>query len=259
MEQQEQQIVTRSKTLPDKQLVMDTPIAMSELMKQMSSMLDEKLDTFEVKMKKTIKDEIQNQLSDVTSKVDDLQKENEMLSTELTALKQDYDVIMGGMRSLSKEVKEIRLKCIANEQYSRKKNIRVFGLPEEQGENCRAKLKNLFEELDVSVDAYKDVSNVHRIGSKNSPKPMIVAFASHDTKITVLKSRKALKGKTTSISDDLCVDLTKTLNRLKTDHRVKDAWSWDGKLYAKRKDDLRVARVHWGQTYDEMVFRDKHK
>ena len=109
--------------------------------------------------------------------------------------------------------------------------------------------------MNVSESYLNDIVSIHRIKSSSTPRPLIIAFGMHDTKMKIIRQRKMLKKSKIVMTDDLCLELGKVLNRLRNDDRVDNAWSWDSVLYAKRKSDSKIATVQWGETFDELIFK----
>ena len=48
---------------------------------------------------------------------------------------------------------------------------------------------------------------------------------------SLLMNRKKLKGSGVIVADDLCQEMIKVYNRVRNDPRVKDAWTWFGKIF----------------------------
>ena len=68
----------------------------------------------------------------------------------------------------------------------------------------------------------------------------------------VMKKRCALKGSKITINDDVCRDLYLALNRARNDDRVKDSWSWNGKIFVKDQAD-HVHQVRYGQSLADVL------
>ncbi|EDO36488.1 predicted protein [Nematostella vectensis] len=98
---------------------------------------------------------------------------------------------------------EIEDKFGKSEQYSRQKNIRIGGIPEddsEEREQTDGKVINLIKEnLGITI-LPTDICRSHRTGKKKDSKPrQIVKFTRHNTKLEVMRKRKELKQKKSSI------------------------------------------------------------
>jgi hypothetical protein len=87
--------------------------------------------------------------------------------------------------------------CNANEQYSRKYNLRVGGIKEEPGEDCYEAISSFVSnEMGVTMDD-AEIDCVHRVGKAggSSPHQMIIKFKGYRAKQAVLKSCRELIGK----------------------------------------------------------------
>jgi hypothetical protein len=64
-----------------------------------------------------------------------------------------------------------------NEQYSRKKNVKIYNMPENRGEKLPVSLINqLKEKLDINIDR-SDIVAMHRIpGRPAAPRPILIKF-----------------------------------------------------------------------------------
>ena len=74
------------------------------------------------------------------------------------------------------------------EQYTRRTNVRIYGIAEQPEENTDNLAVDFFKsELKVDV-ASNDISRSHRVGKKSEakPRPIIVRFTKHKTKVAVI-------------------------------------------------------------------------
>jgi hypothetical protein len=142
--------------------------------------------------------------------------------------------------------------AVSNEQYSRKNNVKIFGLAEEGWDRCDEKVLNLLNDKMQMGLRPEQVAVAHRVRSRSKPQPMIVRFADHTTKMSVMRQRKKLKSSGTAIGEDLCRDLMLVLNRVKEDRRLNGTWAWNGKVCVK---DLAgtIHTVQYGQSLDEIL------
>ena len=86
------------------------------------------------------------------------------------------------------------------EQYTRRTNIRIYGIPESNEENADLRedtdiLAMNFVKAELGVDHKpEDISRSHRIGKRSSkPRPIIVRLSRHNTKVEILQKRRVLK------------------------------------------------------------------
>ena len=164
---------------------------------------------------------------------DKLKTENDELREELKVIKTEVDNNNTKLAKLETKLQEVQGHYIANEQYSRKRNVRIFGLREETGENCVCKVFDLVTTKLGRKLTDQDIEVAHRLPAKVKPWPVIVQFRSRDIKLDVMKRRRVLKVSGVVIADDLCNGLLNTYNRLKQHPDCKKAWSWDGQLFAE--------------------------
>ena len=89
---------------------------------------------------------------------------------------------------LSQEVDDL-------EQYTRRTNVRIYGVAEQPEENTDNLAVDFFKsELNVDV-ALNDINRSHRVGKKSGakPRPIIVRFTKHNTKVAFMSRRRVLK------------------------------------------------------------------
>ena len=127
------------------------------------------------------------------------------LNIKVGCLEQEVEV-------LKTELAEIKSKANANEQYSRRNNVRILGLPEAEGEDCYQVLLAFCEnDLKISVTR-EEIDRAHRVGKVKTPRegqdeppprPMIVKLAGHSTKMKFMKAKRNLGGKKMFVNEDL--------------------------------------------------------
>lgn len=138
------------------------------------------------------------------------------------------------IHDLKSELANVRRKCNENEQYSRRANIRIFGIPEEKGEDCMKKtLAFLDEQLGLKFKE-SDIDRVHRVGRPrtNATRALIVKFMAYRSKVQVLKIKKVkLDGKKIYINEDLTYCNLRHLQRVRVEHKDCPVWTVDGKVF----------------------------
>ena len=206
----------------------------------MEKMIEKMDKIFEKKLTEKLTEIQHNIIFEVSAKIDaetasfkakyeELEKENKSLKEEISMLKKIQSDHKG-------QTDDIQRKLIVNEQYSRRKSIRIFGVPEEEGESCHSIVQDIVKKnLKKDISPKEDIISTHRITSNITPRPIIVGFTTHDMKMEVMKRRKMLKGSNVVIAEDLCIELHQTLKNLRQHPDIQQTWSWDSKLYAKNK------------------------
>ena len=192
----------------------------------------------------------------VTSKIEELERKFENVEDEVKKLKDDVDVSIHHVESVLKDEIDLTWEyAVRNEHYSRKNNLRVLGLVEEEEENLEAKFIKIVEDNlqgEISAD---EIEIIHRIGARKSgrgeqgsrrdgkPRPVIVKLLSHKSKMKILLKRKMLKGKGLVIAEDMADDIAKRLKELKRKRSVESSWFSNGKIRYKQRDDPRVKEI----------------
>ena len=101
------------------------------------------------------------------------------------------------------------------EIYSRKLNIKLFGLEQNESENIRNVVMSLLNENGILVQT-QDLVNVHRIPTKFKPCPVIITLANQEIKTKIWKKSKVLRvNSQVKIEDDLPMDVYKARKVLK--------------------------------------------
>jgi hypothetical protein len=130
------------------------------------------------------------------------------------------------------------------EQYGRRENIRVHGLPEDKNEDLSAKFVQLMHKISINITS-GDISVIHRVKSKKKdvPRQVIVRFVRRQVRTDIMRKKKALnavneKEKTKIFLTDDLTPLRSTLLRLAKDHsNVKSAYTIEGKIHVKLRDN----------------------
>ena len=147
---------------------------------------------------------------------------------------------------LRRRVSQLEGSLDAAEQYSRRNNVRISGLPENQDESTDDLVLAMSRAVgaDISIN---EIDRSHRVGprrnkdgtSASKPRDIIVKFISYRSRQKLFRKRGAAKscGYAGKFINE---DLTKTRSlilykcrELKRQGRVQDAWSMDGKILVK--------------------------
>ena len=143
------------------------------------------------------------------------------------------------------------------EQYSRRENMRIAGIAEEQGETdegLEAKAVGVCKDLgvDVTPEAF---DAVHRVGKKKEGKPrqVIVRFISRKVRDRVFSKKRLLRdqGKGIFLNDDLTPLRSKMMYAIKQTGQW-NVWSVRGLLHCTKKLPEGVQRVD-GQRPDLVI------
>ena len=126
------------------------------------------------------------------------------------------------------------------QQYSRRENVRIFGLPidaTETPELTEKKAIDLLNKTGVTVTE-KDISACHRLGkSSNGTRPVIVRFVSRRKRTEVMRKKKVLRDKTDKVflNDDLTPLRAKLLKVVKELPNTDKVWTIEGKIMCTKR------------------------
>lgn len=159
-----------------------------------------------------------------------------------------------------KQVNNLEIRVQNLEQYSRRNSIRIFGIPEQEGENADLLIVNLSKNhMNYDMQQY-EIDKSHRIGSKITYKdkcrPILVKFARYKTKEIIFSNKKKLKGTKITIKEDLFKSRFEIYNAAVEKYGFKSVWTSNGriKVYTtsenKRDDEKKsIVRVLNSITY----------
>ena len=177
------------------------------------AVLDEKVQST---MKKLIKDAINSwkgeylkMIADLKNELSDVKNSQEFISAKYDELKVDYDKQIETNKKLENELKTLKNQIAENnkqtnkeavkldslEQYGRRLNLEIAGIPFTEGENTNAIVTEVAELLDVKITD-KDISTSHRLRSRNDYRPplIIARFISRDVRNELYSKRKLTQG-----------------------------------------------------------------
>ena len=152
------------------------------------------------------------------------------------SLQFDIDELKASQRTITKleeSKQELKDQIDDLEQYTRRTNIRIYGIPEtEEVDTDNLAINFVHNELGIQISA-NDISRSHRIGKRSSkPRPIIVRLTRHNTKVAILRNRRQLKlnKRPFNVQEDLTMprrDILKYLNQIE-EGVVDKVWNIDG-------------------------------
>ena len=181
--------------------------------------------------------DIKNSMSTLANEQAALRKELSTLKVNVTSLDEKCDVMYADIDAIAESVATVqdRLSSVENEiekqeQYSRRENVLLYNIEEAEGEtfwNIRKKVIDIFN-ANLGATEKKlmenDIMRAHRLGKGRptdasehtvKPRPIIVRFSNFMDKLTVLKTRPALREKGIGLSNDLTLKQRSELQKLK--------------------------------------------
>ena len=134
------------------------------------------------------------------------------------------------------------------EQYTRKDNLRIFGIEEESDEDediLQAKVIEVAADVGVKLEA-DDISIAHRLGKVGDrSRPVIVRFCHRKKRNAMMKNKKELKKKQKKIyiNEDLTPLRSTLMKMVKEQEAVRNVTTRDGKILAWLKDKERPVEI----------------
>ena len=111
-----------------------------------------------------------------------------------------------------------------NEQYSRKSNIKIYGLEEKSNENTATEVIAMLK-ADANVDLAEDeIVAVHRIPGKDDVRPILLKVKNTDVKARIMRNRSVIK-------------------KAKNDHRLADDVTKLNSVLIQRPEQFRTYRT----------------
>lgn len=165
-----------------------------------------------------------------------VQKSNEgiaLLNNKFDNLDRDVNKLKTLTHKNSTEINAIMLKIDNMEQYSRKNNIRIFGLPENINENTPELILNIIKDkLKINNILPDDIEKAFRTGKtmEEKPRAVFIRFKTHQNKIDVYGNKNKLKGTKITIREDLTKLRVKILNEKMEKYGKKNVWTLEGKI-----------------------------
>ena len=184
-------------------------------------------------MGEVINEQLKDQLADsIYRKIENkFQGKIKVLENDLIGLKSD-------LANTKKENQSLKMALDSSEQFSRVRNIRIFGMDEAETEDLFQEILNLFTvKMKVNSINISDIKACHRVEAKNpvpdKPRTVLVSFNSVNKRTEVLKSRKLLKNTKISIKEDLTQYRLKLLSAAVAKFSSKNAWCLHGNIYVR--------------------------
>lgn len=192
-------------------------------------------------IKKVISDEVRTAFTDKFKDqlADTIYRKIEAkFNTKFEALKSDLDNVKTELMAVKRENLQLKSTLDNTEQFSRGRNVRIFGMDETENENLSLSVLKLFNnKLKLDSMNKSDIKNCLRVVAKNpvpdKPRAVLVEFVSVNKRSEVLKCRKLLKGAKISIKEDLTQYRLKLLSAAIAKFSSKNAWCLHGNVYVK--------------------------
>ena len=176
--------------------------------------------------------------------------------TATQSLQDSMQQLTKAVTTLTSELESSKDRCDELEQYSRRNNIRISGIPEDPAASTESLVCNVLNSYVDNPILPSEIDRCHRIfkpvAGDTTPKPkdIIVKFVSHKTKAAVVTKQPMVKLRDDNkqkppnariyVSEDLTRVRSRILYRtrkLKKQQQIKDTYTRDGRIIIKTLSD----------------------
>ncbi|CAN7938936.1 unnamed protein product [Ixodes hexagonus] len=192
----------------------------------------------------------------INAEFEDMKKKLEEARGERDALKKENADLREKCKENECAIEQLQMRVVQCEQYSRRSNIEIRGLVENENENVTELVSKIGEVIGEPIAA-DDVEACHRVPTRQAGKSnVVVQFKSRQKRDTVLeKARKSrIRNHHVGISDEAQVYLNEhlcpTLKRLlslaiakKRECQWRFVWTRNGKIFARKTEQSAVQHI----------------
>lgn len=155
---------------------------------------------------------IQTQLNEMNMDLKQSLKDGENNKEEIMQLRKAIEKREEKIENQEKKIKRLEEKVDQQEgkiekleREIKRRNLVIYGIPEQEDENLHEEIKNLMEKININIDYKNETENIRRIGinrEKNN-RPILIKFLNENKKYEVIKNAYKLKNTNYGISNDL--------------------------------------------------------
>ena len=197
---------------------------------------------------------LQLSVDEMRGELHTLRNENDKMKHEIEEIKSENEYLHGKIHELEHKVNLALAKANNNEQYSRRNNFRMYGVPEEKGENVFqvvadiivSKLKDMkdfrIHHIDAAHRLGSQITTVLKEGEKPPPRPIIVRLG-RSFRDRIIRRKSDLKGTRMSIIEDLTKTNFQLYHSVKSHEIVESIWTTEGKIMILVKQSQKVCHV----------------
>jgi len=174
-----------------------------------------------IEFTKTMFSTLREEIAELRSENSEIKKSLELTQAELAESKLKLVTERDTFSPSScAEVSDLSERVRIIEDYNRRKNLIVDGLPEAKSENSEILQKKITSTFEDKFEISPSIASVHRLGSRinpsKGPRPVIVKFNDFEQRQTCFRSSPKLKGTNLYLRGDVC-QATLDIRRSKLD------------------------------------------
>lgn len=241
------QLDVMTENLRDLQASLCSVLKKEDIEKLITSTVTTICDTMERRMNETIQCKVNEKTKELSEKLDSVEMENKLLKTKIAELETVYtgklEVLKEQTTFIENQSKEANIRSNYNEQYSRKNNIKIMEVPEEDGESIDKltdKVCRNFAERAIHLQK-EEIMAIHRIPTKRAGRrPVLIKLMNNAIKTKLMRGRKAMKEAGFRLVDDVTRLNTGLINRLTLHPEIQSAWFFNGSVFGQTTRNERV-------------------
>lgn len=177
-----------------------------------------------------------NEMEDLRTRLTEVENENKSLKEAMKSTNEEFEEMKTtsttmctianknteDIQSLEKEVLMLKRRNIKLEAYTRRENIKIFNIAENEGEdrNTESLVRNVLREkmkIPKEDEEYIRFERIHRIATRkpsSKPRPIIAKFSHYQDKEFVWSFVKNLKGTNIGIANDFPKEIEEIQSKL---------------------------------------------
>ena len=193
---------------------------------------------------------VQVTMSELKGEIHLLHMEKETMKREIEELRSQNDFLHNKVDLMETKLNRALEQSHHNSQYSRRNNLRFFGVKETKEENVLAIITDIIvNKLKIVDFTPNEIDAAHRVGpysdpdSDPKPRGIIVRFVRRIMRDRIVKNRKVLAGTRMAITEDLTKQNTQLLKAVAAHDKVEKAWPQDGRVMVCITNSKKIASV----------------
>ncbi|KAK3926629.1 LINE-1 retrotransposable element ORF1 protein [Frankliniella fusca] len=181
------------------------------------------------------------------------------LSDQIKYLCGEVEKLKTELNTKDQAIDSLQHKCDELEQYGRRNNVRIFGIPEQKNENTDDLAMELAQKLKVNI-RLDNIDRTHRVGRHTEGlcsflEITTVRFTSYASKKAVFQAKKLLKETRTTVREDVTRQRSDLLKEAIRSYSEKNVWTNDGVIMIKVGENIRPLRVRNAMELSSMLER----
>lgn len=232
--------------------------------------LRKEMNDFKAKLERDLRKEMRELKSSMdffNEKFEQAKQERSELEQENKSLKETNEKLLLDCETLRKQVFQHEQRITASDQYSRKCNLEVKGLPYAEGENLVNTVSHIGRLVNEPISE-SDIDACHRVPTKNQnvAPNIVLQFKCRSKRDAVLERARKIEFSTRDfghessepvlINEHLCPAMKQLLAMTVAQKKAKNwrfVWTRGGKVYARKDENSSVVHIRSAHDVEKIV------